>query len=132
MSTQTHNELKKAGLLQSYWGKIILDAEDEGVFTSQDNFEAGKWQTCACGRQSPNIPRVAKRDEDAEFPAQLAEPLDDELKQDGLKFAHLVDDNNFLGAAECLVRIEKRAATVMGAELDKYVMRMDWHVPHAE
>jgi len=125
----TYDTLKKAGILKSYWGKIIRGAEMNGRFTPENEHEAGEWQTCACGHQSANIPRAARTSWGEEHPASYAEPDDKLLREYGVRFAHNISDNNPLDAARTLVQIEKRAAKVMGAELDKYVARMDWHVP---
>lgn len=126
--SETRKVLKDAGLLNSYWGKIILEAEARGGFNPDQTDEAEEWPTCACGHQSPNIPRHQKNKANEEAWTGSGEPKDEVLKMEGVEFSGYVDHNLYLGAAECLVRIETRSAEVMGIELEKYVARSLWHL----
>lgn len=131
MSTKTHDILKKAGLLKSFWGGTILDAEQAGGFDEDEQEGAQQWQTCACGRQSPNIPRHKETTENDHGEAwhSYGEPKDEKLKDLGVVFSGYVEHDHFESAALCLVKIEERAAKVIGAEFRKYVKRIDWHYP---
>ncbi len=94
--------LTKARLHKSHWGKRIIAAEKRGGFTDKVFYDAMSWTTCACGKQSAKIPRLA-----------TGHPLDNPLRSLGGKFAAEVSANGYPAAARILIAIEKRAAIVL-------------------
>ena len=107
MTDQAINGLATAlldgeGLRHTFWGGRIALAEATGHFSDDDLRRAGHWPTCACGEQSPDIPRT-----------NLGDPLDDRLHELGLRFDRNVQSHAMLGAAETLIAIEKRAAEIL-------------------
>lgn len=114
------NILKPAGLENSHWGKILIDAYEEGRTEEHHVHEAGNWTTCACGKQDPRIPRITGPDA---YSYNRDEPLDHALKNLGMTFYDLIGDANtsrldfgrvsIVTAAQILVKIEERAAVVL-------------------
>ena len=102
------SELTEHDLHETFWGKKIIAAEARGHFTESDLSMAGNWVTCACGKQSPAIPRVTNR-----HSFDLAAPLDGVLYDMGFTFAGEVADNAFFFAALTLIEIEKRAIELL-------------------
>jgi len=100
--------LTDAGLQDSHWGKRIIKAEERGYFYVIDTREAQKWQTCACGKQDPRIPR-----RDSKYEGRVGAPVDAELLDLGLDFFGAVDSQLFMQSAEVLVEIEKRASEIL-------------------
>ena len=101
--------LTGAGLQDSHWGVRIIAAEERGSFGVNDCVDALSWQTCACGKLDPRIPRQT----DVNNPA----PLDMHLRELGQEFYCHVTDHEFLEAARTLIAIEKRAAEVLAEVL---------------
>jgi hypothetical protein len=98
--------LVEAGLEKTFWGRIIIDAENNDEFDEADVNNAGDWTTCACGQQDSRLHRTG------------GIPLDSYLQDYGYKFNYAVNHNNFVLAAETLVDIEDRAAELL-SRLDK-------------
>ena len=71
--------LEEAGLSETPWGKVIIQAE-EGGFTGKQQIIASQWTTCACGKQDPRIPRDDK-----------GTPVDAYLARLGISFSRHVD-----------------------------------------
>lgn len=96
----TENKLEN-----TYWGKAILDADEQHneVFSTEDKEKAADWPTCACGKATSDIPRT---------PAGM--PVDSVLEKLGYEFSDAVNDNNTEEAALIMVEIEKRALIVAG------------------
>jgi hypothetical protein len=94
--------LEKVKLDETYWGKKIIAAEKRGRFKESEGDQAAKWTTCACGNESYNIPRGPRYNE----------PLDEVLYDLGFRFSFIIEDNQFVNAAEMLFWIEERAMIV--------------------
>tara|TARA_R110000796_G_scaffold177389_1_gene294232 strand:- start:348 stop:683 length:336 start_codon:yes stop_codon:yes gene_type:complete len=101
--------LELKGLDQTYWGSIIVWAEERGSFTTRSKEQAGSWVTCACGRVTSDIPRYELQ----------SRPQDRLLNNLGGRFYGAVEENDFLAAAQTLVRIEARAIIVAKAHLQE-------------
>ena len=102
--------LRNDGLAYTLWGQRIICAAERGYFTYDEIGDAGGWVTCACGKVNTPIRRVAEGDLDN--PGELhkvGSPVDPALAELGALFYELVKQDEFLGAAGCLVRIERRA-----------------------
>lgn len=92
-------KLKQAGLNESYWGKIILEAEKRGSFSLEENNESADFKYCACGKAG--IPEYARRT------GSMA-PLDATLYGWGLEFVDAICVDKFTKATNVLIKIEKR------------------------
>jgi hypothetical protein len=103
MSKTAREILHENRLLSSYWGRRIVKAEEQSRFTEKDVRHSASWQTCACGRQDDRIPR-----DDRE-----GAPIDEDLQDLGYAFYSFVLQHNPRGAANVLVKIERRAAEVL-------------------
>jgi hypothetical protein len=103
MSKTAKEILREHRLLPSYWGRRIVKAEERSRFAEKDARHSASWQTCACGRQDERIPR-----DDHE-----GAPIDEELQDLGYAFYSFVLQHNPRGAANTLVKIERRAAEVL-------------------
>jgi hypothetical protein len=97
------------GLQDSFWGLRIIAWEVSGEREEECINDAEDWQTCACGKQDPRIPRGA-----------FGEPDDGQLEFLGVVFGRLWNGRCFgkftaspLGAAQCLIAIEKRSAEIL-------------------
>lgn len=101
--------LRKHGLRNSYWGAIIYRAWKRGTFTDSNMDRSGNWLDCACGKLDPRIPRCGH----GVFMVHPDQPKDGTLERLGQTFWHYVRDNNFIGAADVLGRIEKRAGEIL-------------------
>ena len=103
--SDTKQILTKAGLQDSHWGKIILEAENRGNFTEDDADKAQEWVTCACGKVNSDIERHID-----------GIPVDITLGDLGEDFAKIVGMNmveyRYKRAANTLVEIEQRALVV--------------------
>lgn len=95
------------------WWKRIDDAEKSGGFSDEDYSLAADWVTCACGQQSPLVPRLDD-----------GTPEDPQLDTLGCDFVDRVADNEFGMARRVLRKIETRAGQVLAAELRKAKQRM--------
>lgn len=95
--------LEDNGLQDSVWGQRII-ASEEGTGPLLDHWrdQARDWQTCACGQQSPLIPRDP-----------VGAPYDEPLMLSGQKFFANVCSNKPLLAACTLVDIENRAILIL-------------------
>ncbi len=104
--------LMKHKLVDTHWGNRIVRAELRGKFTDKDREDARNWQTCACGKQDPRIPRTESAYGDS------GRPEDYDLFKYGARFH---DDGvarqDFLAAAENLIAIEGRACALI-AEIE--------------
>lgn len=94
--------LREGDVLDTYWGKRIVEATERGYFEPYDRIEATSWVTCACGRVTANIGRDDIK----------GIPDDPTLRAKGVSFNNGVVTNNFEAAAEILVAIEIRASIV--------------------
>ena len=92
--------IKEAGLGLSYWGKIIILAEMRRSFNDEDSYRANSWTTCACGKQ------------DAALMGEYG-PHDSQLDELGEDFSIAIFEDNFLEAAQLLVKIEYRSAFLL-------------------
>jgi len=101
--SKTKRILTDAGLEDTYWGKAIIQAQEDGAFTPELSEESGNWTTCACGKQSDMIPRQPDG----------GAPVDSILLKLGVLFCDFVGDNAFTRSAETLVKIEERATEVL-------------------
>lgn len=89
------------GLADSHWGKRIIEAEERGEFDVTDQDDAEDWVSCACGR----LDGVAR--------GPYGEPVDKPLRRRGMTFHECVAMDEFMGAAQTLVAIERRAAELL-------------------
>jgi hypothetical protein len=96
--------LTKAGLEGRYWGKKIIAAEAQKGFTDANIIKAWRWTTCACGKLNDGIPRSY---------GPSGWPLDDDLFDLGVDFSSAVANNHFLDSAKTLIKIEKRAKSIL-------------------
>ena len=101
--------LELKGYDQTYWGNIIIEAEERNCFTEENEIDSGGWVTCACGRVTSDIPRYENK----------GRPQDKILNRLGDYFPITVEADEFLEAAKTLVRIEKRALRVAKAHLQE-------------
>lgn len=116
---KTTEILESNGLRDTHWGKIIAQAGKQGcVFAKANVSEAARWTTCACGRQSPNLPRHMDPETSA-----YGRPKDKDLSSLGMRFYHNIKGNLPRKAAETLVEIERKAAEIIGADLTEYHKR---------
>lgn len=95
-------------LSNTYWGRRIVWVEHLGSFSGQDEWLAGRWVTCACGKMCNRKP--FKRDltmGDTRF-----EPIDHNLKALGALFCEAVENNWINDAAMILIKIETRGEEV--------------------
>ena len=99
---EARDYLELKGFDSTYWGNIIIEAEERGYFTSSNVIEGGSWVTCACGKVTSDIPRRGHQ----------RRPEDDRLVVLGERFDGCIEDDAFLKAAKTLVRIEARATIV--------------------
>ena len=99
MSTLT--KLRRARLDRSHWGQKILNAEQRGRFTDEEEMRAIDWVTCACGRVTHDIPRDTN-----------GAPLNGELARLGVAFSDAVAERDFSEAASLLIQIEALAVKV--------------------
>lgn len=97
--------LKEANLQDSYWGKLLLNAELLGV-TEDLTKQAGNWPTCACGRLTYDIPRKEGKN------GAIGCPLDETLYRLGMHFYDSLCYGSVGQTAKTLVEIEKRAQIV--------------------
>ena len=93
-------DLGAAGLLDSVWGVRIMDAVEAGGFSDEDVELASCWTTCACGKQ------------DAALMGEYG-PHDSQLDELGEDFSIAIFEDNFLEAAQLLVKIEYRSAFLL-------------------
>ena len=97
--------LEEAGLDDTVWGCVIINAEFRGGFTENDANDAVSWFFSADG---DGILMVhAKRDKYGR-----AHP-DHYLYSRGLEFNCCVSNNWFFSAAETLIKIEKRTIELL-------------------
>lgn len=96
----TENKLEK-----THWGKIIIEADEQhmDMFEPEDVAKAGDWVTCACGEATANIAKD-----------KLGYPTDPFLLILGGDFYAAVMDSNPEEAAFIMIKIEKRASTLVG------------------
>jgi hypothetical protein len=111
---KAHGLLVENRLEDTYWGKKIIAAEENGWFYTVDCHESGEWFSCACGQLDEHVDRN-----------DSGVPLDAELENEGCDFSDYVngpiwstgDDgklvSSFYLAAECLIRIEKRSIELL-------------------
>lgn len=97
--------LDSKGLSDTYWGKIIIEAEDRGRFTIREITLGNSWVTCACGQLTSDIPRFIKG-------GLLRGPKDLELENLGYGFGQTVMVSAFFASAKALHEIETRAIIV--------------------
>ena len=105
---EAHKLLKAHNLDKSAWGIRIVESEGNTFFSLVDRFESDDWITCACGEQDPRLHR--KRDTNIGIKDS---PLDNKLYKYGMDFTDAVHADNFLEAAQILVKIEERAAQLL-------------------
>jgi hypothetical protein len=105
--SETKRFLHEEGLAETYWGKIIITAEEEGGFTPTNRNESMSWVTCACGKITQDIPRVFDHDTNTSD-----YPVDKKLQQLGNWFCSKVYNDEYLVAAKTLIEIEERAMIV--------------------
>ena len=98
--------LKKYGLEATYWGEIIIEAEERGYFTADEKQMASGWLVCACGRAIENFPFIQRS-------KCGGVPSDKELLDQGVYFSEAVYRNEFLFAAETLGEIEQRVRVLI-------------------
>jgi len=113
--------LTNAKLGNTHWGRRIIAAERRGAFTSKDNADSRSWQTCACGKQDPRIPRCDPspgRPGDPSMRWDLC-PTDSQLAQMGSDFFDAVSFRDFQKAAKLVVGIEARSVEVLAEERRK-------------
>ena len=84
------------------WGRRIIKAQERVWFSEKDRHLSAKWDCCACGELDADIPRY-----------ESGVPIDEVLADEGNGFFLLAQENKFQLAAECLVRIQKRAVEVI-------------------
>lgn len=84
--------------MRKTWTERIEDARGNGGFTDEDRRKAGRWPDCACGEQSPLIPRFHD-----------GCPMDVVLADLGSEFLDAVEVNAIAEAAVILGKIEERA-----------------------
>jgi len=101
MDTQAKDEIESAGLDDSFWGTIIIQAEQVGAFSEEAREMARSWQTCACGQQDPRL-----HDKNSI-------PLDLVHIKLGQAFSNAVEDDKFLEAALNLINIESRSIVLL-------------------
>lgn len=82
-------------------GKSVDERAYQKVYSLSES-----WVTCACGNQCS----ILDRDYDGE-------PLDEKLKDEGMKFMDLVQDRQWGKAKLCLARIEKRSAKLISDKI---------------
>ena len=114
--TLAEEYLRGIRLADSVWGERIVEAALRGRFTNDDIQEAGGWVTCACGKVGAPIKRIEERD--LETPTEqhlIGSPVDKELAELGSEFYECVKQDDFLGAATSLGRIELRASKLAEA-----------------
>ena len=111
---ETKQILVEAKLDKTFWGTRILSAEKRGEFTKDDLKLAFDWQTCACGHQSPLIPRHPDSRSIGTWPRPYM-PLDKKLTKLGSKFYGALCNNRFKKAAKVMVKIEIRAKQILEA-----------------
>ena len=105
MDTQAKDALKSAGFDDSFWGAIIIQAENRKGFDEAERDAAADHYPCACGQLDPRL-----QDE-------YGVPFDDTQEAIGLVFSDAVDNDDFLQAALTLIDIERMSAELL-AELD--------------
>jgi hypothetical protein len=123
--------LTEHGLQNSVWGLRIIDWEKTTVRDSKALSEAFSWVDCACGKLDPRIPRWTGLEPDfRDSYGAKSSPKDKILNDLGVDFATIWEkaeplptsflqwdntdvDSLPLYAAECLVRIEQRAAEIL-------------------
>ena len=101
------NLLTENKLEETFWGKAILDADEQhhGHFSAEEKDMASEWPTCACGKATSDIPRNP-----------TGVPVDTTLETLGYDFADAVGEGDTEEAAITLVDIEKRAMIVAQEE----------------
>jgi hypothetical protein len=90
------------------WNDRIKEARKRGNFTKQDILKAAEWPNCACGEQDARIERN-----------RYGEPDDMKLWILGADFSEYVGLNDFASARQTLAKIEKRAAQIIAAMMEK-------------
>ena len=101
--------LKEHNLHDTHWGKIIINAEKLNSFSYDEVEEAKEWKSCACGKLDNHIERYGNEcNEHLE-----GAPVDDKLQWLGMEFESVVEDNNFVQSAICLIGIETRSKELL-------------------
>lgn len=101
------------------WDVWFEEAERAGQFSDDAIHAAMNWPTCMCGAQDEAIPRfgdLGNRGWREESGVAFHAPIDDQLRDLGLKFAAAVDEGDVEDARYLGAEIDKRAAEVL-AEL---------------
>ena len=101
ISARVKEILLEANLAHTHWGKRIIKAAEQQGFTFGDCHDAESWQTCACGKQDPRLH------------CNDGQPKDYILMELGCEFNVKVENDLFVQAAECLVKIENRATYLL-------------------
>lgn len=115
-----------------YWTGVFKEAQQrmragDAPFTSTQERSAAMWQTCACGRQDPRIPRTTNAGVFDGVAHSPFAPTDNALRREGMAFSRLVIEarrswregsrrvarNLVKRAREAMIRIEQRAAIVL-------------------
>jgi hypothetical protein len=94
--------LEYKNLHETYWGKRIIAAEENGGFSDEDVELAGDYVTCACGKVTHDIPRSS----------ETSIPYDNKIADLGLRFNTEVISEEPWEAAKILVEIELRARLI--------------------
>ena len=95
--------LRAAGHHRKLWGRIIINAERRGSFDYDDHDAANNWQTCMVGylrgiEYRPGITGLV-----------VKIPADGWLYRWGNQLHSITLSNSFVGAAELMIKIHKRA-----------------------
>lgn len=113
-------ETVKAAGTAKRWEVRIAEARMRGYFSIADIDLSADWVTCACGEQSPGIPRF-KKDGRIGLRNRIyyeGEPIDQKLANLGRIFTEHINVHDFDSAEATLALIEQRAAIVL-AETSK-------------
>jgi hypothetical protein len=110
-----------------YWWGVLEKAKREAIrgaatrFNQREKERAADWTTCACGRQDDGIERHDETTTDNWGYAITVEgaPKDDVLMQLGTKFSDYINADDVFNAELTLMKIEKRAATVLAQQARK-------------